>query len=383
MQRKLAPMEHGPTAAAKAIFVLLLSATLAACGGGAGEEQTGAEETADAAATEAPETATTEAPDAGATDGPGGEPTTAASEFGPITVAMSVPQSVVFLPADLGVAEGVFSDCGLDVENVVGDAGTVGPILASGEADMILHLAPLGVGQIMAGLPAKVVANQTGPWGQVLIVSNELADAGIQDAEDLRAQAGDRLISFGISAFGSGGHLSTLSLAEELGWTEGEEYDIVPLGGVNEITAGLESGVIDAFAWSPEVAYTMETTGVGHVIPNIVAEAVGPTMFEAFVASDAFIEERPEALKAYLECHYDYVEELQANPEQVTELAVEHWDKNREAMELSVEQIVADWSTDGSATEEQLAGVEEATVFLNEDVDEASPSQWWSFWQDL
>lgn len=361
-------------------LLAVLALVAAACGGGddAGTADEATEEPADTA-TEAP--VADEPTEPAATDEATAGGDTAAEDLGTVTVALSVPQSVPFLPADLGPELGKFEDCGVTVENITGESSTVGRSLAAGEADIALQFGTRGVGEIMQGIPAKVVAGQENPWSQVIVVSDELAEQGIETADDIRNLEEEQL-SFGISSFGSAGHLSVLRLAEFLEWTEGEQFEIVPLGGVNEITAGLESGTIDAFTWSREVAYTMETAGVGHVIEDIVAEAVGPTIFEAFLASDELINERPDAMKAYFECYFDFVQELKANPEQVTELAIEHWDKDPEALEQTVDQIIEDWSDDGSATEEQLQGLADGAVFQNDEVDEAPIDEWWQYWQD-
>lgn len=343
----------------------VLALALTACGAGGG----GGAESVESGDTAAEETAAA---------GEGG-----AEDLGTVTVALSVPESVPFLPADLGVELGVFEECGIQVNNITGESSSVGRSLAAGEADIALQFGTRGVGEIIQGIPAKVVAGQENPWSQVIVVSDELADAGIDGPEGLRNVGADQQLSFGISSFGSAGHLSVLRLAETLAWTESQQYEILPLGGVNEITAGLESGTIDAFAWSREVAYTMEAAGVGTVIEEIVAEAVGPTIFEAFLASDTFIEERPEALKAYFECYFDFVEELKADPERVTELAVEEWGKDSAALEQTVNQIIEDWSDDGSATDEQLEGLAAGAVFQNEEVDDAPIDQWWQYWQDV
>lgn len=344
--------------------VAIAALALSACGG---------DETADPAAE--PPAATDTGDDAGAEDDAG-------EDLGTVTVALSVPESVPFLPADLGPAQGAFEECGVTVENIAGESSTVGRSLAAGEADLALQFGTRAVGEIMQGIPAKVVAGQENPWSQVVVVSDELAEQGIETAEDLR-NVGDEQFGFGISSTGSAGHLSILRLAEDLGWTEGQEYEIVPLGGVNEITAGLEAGAIDAFTWSREVAYTMETRGVGHVIEDIVAEAVGSTIFELFAASDSFIEERPDALKAYFECYFDYVNELKQDPETVRQLAIEEWDKDPEALDQVLDQIMEDWSDDGSATDEQLQGLADGAVFQNDEVDEALIDDWWLYWQDV
>lgn len=345
------------------------SLLLTACGGSEDEPETAPD-------TEEP------ADDGASEEEPADDGSAAAEDLGTVTVALSVPESVVFLPADLGPSQGAFEECGIEVENIVGESSTVGRSLAAGEADIALQNGSRGVGDILQGIEAKLVAGQENKWSQVLVVSNEMYEAGIQSPDDVRAIE-DGNYSFGISSFGSAGHLSALKLAESLGWTEGQEYQIVPMGGVNEITAGLEAGAIDAFAWSREVAYNMETQGVGNVIEDLIPEAVGPTLFEVFLASDTFIEERPDALKAYFECYFAYVEELQADPEQVRELAIENWDSNPETLDQTLELIVSEWNTDGSASDEELEGLAEATVFQNDEVDEAPVEDWWLYWQDV
>lgn len=340
---------HRPTRLLAALAALVL---LTACGGAAGEAS-GGDEAAD----------------------------TGGGDLGTVTVALSVPESVTFLPADLGVELGVFDECGVQVENIVGESSTVGRSLAAGEADLALQAAPRAVGETMQGIPAKLVAGQKNPWSQVLVVSDALDEAGVTTAEAL-GESGE-LISFGISSFGSAGHLSVINLAEEFGWTEGEQYEVVPLGGVNEITAGLEAGAVDAFTWGIDVAYAIETQGVGHVIEDVVADAVGPIIFEGFQASNQFIEERPEALTAYLECYYDFVAELKEDPERVRELAIEEWGKDPAALDLYLEQTVEGWSSDGSATEEELQGLSEAALFQVEGLEEAPVDEWWQHWQDV
>lgn len=361
-------------------FIAAMTMLLAACSGGDTDEGDSA---ADAPAPTQDEGAEVAEGDATPEEGDDGEEASAEGEdLGTVTVALSVPESVPFLPADLGPSQGAFDDCGITVENITGESSTVGRSLAAGEADIALQFGTRAVGEIMQGIPAKVVAGQENPWSQVIVVTDELFDQGIETAEDIANLEGEQL-SFGISSSGSAGELSVLRLAESLGWTEGEDFEILPLGGLNEITAGLEAGAIDAFAWSREVAYTMQSRGVGHVIEDIVAEAVGPTIFELFVASDSFIEERPDALRAYFECYFAYVAELKADPEQVRQLAIDEWDSDPAALDQTLEQIMEDWSDDGSASDEQLQGLAAGAVFQNTEVDEAPTDEWWLYWDDI
>ena len=308
--------------------------------------------------------------------------TAAPEDLGTVTVALSVPDSLPFLPAQLGPEQGKFEACDVEVDIILGESSTVGRSLAAGEADLALQAAPRAVGEIMQGIPGKIVAGQKNPWSQVLVVSSDLAEQGITTPEDFAALEGGGY-GFGISSFGSAGHLSVLRLAEFLDWEEGPDFEIIPLGGVAEITAGLEAGAIDAFTWSRGVAYRMEAENVGLVIEGIVPEAVGPTIFEAFVASDTFIEERPEALVAYFDCYFDYVNELKADPDEVRRLALEEWDANPQTLDQTMDLIIEEWNPDGTATAAELEGLADGAVFQNDEIDDAPLGDWWLLWEDL
>lgn len=343
--------------------VLAVAMIAAACGGG------------DETAAPAPSPAPTPSQAA---------PSDEVPDLGTIIMFLSVPQSDVFLPAEVGPPLGKFEACGVDIRILTGASGQGMLSIAAGESDIVLTAMNQALSNIVQGVPAKMVAGQKNPWSQVLVVSKELADGGAVDTAGLRAiDTGADKMSIGISRLGSAGHLSSLRVAEFLGWAEDTDYEIIPLGGVNEITAGLEAGIIDMFAWSGGVAYNMEDKGVGRVIEDVVADAVGPIVFEGFVASNKFIEERPDALVAYMDCYFDYVAELKADPDEVVRLLSE-WNYSSLAIDRALPLLLRDWNDDGAVTEADLQGLMDAVVFTVTDVTEPTPaSDWWVFWQDL
>jgi len=305
--------------------------------------------------------------------------------LGTIIMFLSVPQSDVFLPAELGPALGKFEACGVEVRILTGASGQGMASIAAGESDLVLTALNQALSNIVQGVPAKLVAGQKNPWSQVLVVSKALADGGATDVAGLRAiDTSAKKVSIGISRLGSAGELSSRRLAQFLNWVDGTDYEIIPLGGVNEITAALEAGIIDMFAWSAGVAYRMEDTGVGLVIEDVIADAVGPVAFEGFVASNKFIEERPEALVAYMDCYFDYVAELKADPDEAARLLREEWNYEQRTIDRSLPGLLRDWNEDGSVSQAELDGLMESVVFTSENINAPTPSsEWFVFWQDL
>jgi ABC-type nitrate/sulfonate/bicarbonate transport system substrate-binding protein len=313
------------------------------------------------------------------------EPSENNEDLGTVNSLMSTADLVLYLPAQLGPEQGKFDACNVDVNVTLGQSDTVSPAILAGEADIALQFGGRAVGDIMQGVPAKVVAAQTPNWVMPLVISNALYDSGIQSPEDLEQLGTDGTpVRFGITSIGAATHFSLLKLAEFYGWTEGVEFEFVPLGRIGEITAALEAGEIDAFVFNRDVVMRVVDEGLGHMFDrDVIAEAVGPTLKEVFMASDKIIEENPEAVVAYFECYFDYVEELKANPDEARRLAIEKFGASPEALDLTLAEDIADWSSDGSATREQLEGLAANTVFQNEAVDEAPVEEWWLYWEDL
>ena len=164
-----------------------------------------------------------------ASESSGGTPT--------VRLIVSEGDSLPFIGAEAGLALGVWDDKGLDVMIIDGTSSTVGPSIASGNAEIGLGTGVKAASDIIAGLDATLTAADVLPWDQYVIASPE---AGASKPEDLKGK------KFGISSFGSAGHFATLTVAKNLGWSE-SDYTIVTLGNLEGLLGALRSGTIDAF----------------------------------------------------------------------------------------------------------------------------------------
>lgn len=301
---------------------------------------------------------------AGEGEGEGGD-------LGTLRVTTSVPNSLLFIGIQAADRLGTWEGTGLTVEHIQGSSPTVGQLMASGEAEIGAIDGNRAMANIDEGLPALLLGSVYSPWAQQIIAG---ANTGFDSLEDLEGA------NFGMTGEGSGGHYSVIKLAEHMGWSE-DDYTLTALGDIQALTAALEAGSIDAFAWSSTTAFAIEERGIGQVL-SPTDEIVGPNVFEIFTVMEETVNERPEALRVFFEGYYETIAELQQDPELAVSILVEEWEVDPEAARRAVELELPQHSTDGVISEEELAGVAEAAAFTT-GREVADPAQYYRLWSDL
>lgn len=289
-----------------------------------------------------------------------------------VRVVVSEGNSLPFIAAEAGNELGVWDDKGIDVEIIAGTSSTVGPTLASGNAEISLGTGVKAASDIIAGLDATLVAGCVLPWDQFVLASPDL---GASDPADLEGA------TFGISGFGSAGHFATLAIAENLGWPE-SDYEVIQLGNLEGLLGALRSGTIDAFIWSIEPVLTAEDEGFG-VNLGTVGELVGPNAFEAFMVRDDYAASNPEQVQAFFEGYYEAVEQLQADPDWAKEFVVENWHTDEDVADRAVDLLLPYLSTDGEIPEENRDGLADAVRLTVENVGDFDIHEIYTYWKDL
>ena len=315
-----------------------------------------AEETPEAAdPADAVEDPTEEAPD----DEPG-EPAEEAVDFGddPVRVMISTRFNLPMIGSDAAEELGIFEEMGLPVENLEGQDVTAG--LASGDVDVGLASPNRFIGAILQGLDATIVGPTIDIWGQYIIVSTDL---GVESVEELEPG-----VSIGISSFGSAGHYSGEKFAEQQGWGEGD-FEIVTMGDLDGLMAGLRQGTIDMFMWSAQAAFTLEQEGEAVLLGN-VGEIIGPNPLDVIIVSNDTIAERPEAIRAFCEGFYEAQERFKNDPDLAVTTFVEQWGFEPDITPAIVESGAQYLSTDDAMSDEMFENMAEATVFTIDGVDE-------------
>jgi ABC-type nitrate/sulfonate/bicarbonate transport system substrate-binding protein len=268
----------------------------------------------------------------------------------PLRVITSEQYDLPMIGADAGQELGLFEDAGLEVEVLAGQDAAQG--LASGDVDIAIASPNRFIGGILEGLEATIVGPTIDVWGQYIIVRDDL---GVDSPEDL---GGGR---WGISSFGSAGHFSVEKLAEDLGWGEGD-YEIVTLGDLEGLQAGLRNGTIDGFTWSAQAAFTLENEGEAHVIGN-VGDVIGPTPLDVIAVSNEAIEQRPDDVKAFCQGFYGAQKQFKEDPDLAKTTFVDTWGFHDEVTPRILDAGLPLLSTSPDMSDEMFDNMAEATVF--------------------
>jgi ABC-type nitrate/sulfonate/bicarbonate transport system substrate-binding protein len=289
-----------------------------------------------------------------------------------VRVVLSEGHSVPFIAADAGNQLGVWDDKDIKVETIAATSSTVGPTMASKQADISLQAGNKAAADIIAGVDSTLVAGCLLPWDQYIVAS---AKSGADEPADLKGK------TFGISGFGSAGHFATEKVAESLGWSK-SDFKIVQLGDLDGLLAGLERGTIDSFIWSIEPALSAQDKGFGKVLGS-VRDLVGPNAFEAFSVRDEFAEENPEAVKAFFDGYFEAVKMLQGDLDKAEDIVVNDWKNDPSVAERSVKAIVPLLSTDGQIPDDNLQGLGDAIDLTVENSEDFDVTEVYQYWKDL
>lgn len=328
-----------------AIGALML---VAAC---AGDSQTATDDTQDSTVAETPGTEQdTE------TQGSGEE--TEVEDLGTLTVAYVSENSLVYMGVQEGNNLGAWVETGVTVEVVSTDDAAATQLLAGGNVDIVAQTAVRLTESVKQGTEASIVGGIRKGNSQFLFVTD---DSGAESIEDLRGG------TFGISGFGSPGHFSTASAVDGLGWTE-DDYEIVALGGLAEIRAAVQQGSIDAFFWSAPVSYTLEAEGHGTILGHIGDYAADQGLI-SFSASNSVVEERPEAVAAFLDGFYGLIEEFQADPSIPKSIMVDEWGQAELAADAALETELDNMYTSPEISDKVLSDVVDMSEFFTPDTE--------------
>lgn len=296
---------------------------------------------------------------------PGGPDGARAADLGTVKVVVG-SKSIEFIAADLGLKLGVWKKRGLDVENAyVSGGGQVAQTLAAGAGDIGMTGGPNAAAAIVKGLDARIVAATAYSFvGGLLVVRK---DSPVKTVADLKGK------TFGISSPGSLTDFMATQVAASQGWKPGTDYKKAPVGGLDQLTAALQAGAIDAFAWSAEPAFLLQEKGQGRVLTNI-GEYVGPNLFEVILANTSAIKQKRDALKAYLDGYFETVRYMHAHPQETQQFMSENMGFSSYVVKSTYDLEIANLSRDGTANKEHLDGV---SKLLIKDGKTPPVSSWW------
>jgi len=148
------------------------------------------------------------------------------------------------LPFQLAKGKGIFAKHGLDITTVEHPRGTGSMCRALRSADLDIAVA------LTEGIVADIISN--GPTFKLVstYVQSSLhwavvvhPDSPYKSIEDLKGK------KFGISRFGSGSHLMTFLMADNLHWNLQTDLLFEVKGGLQDLLGGIKDKSTDAFLW--------------------------------------------------------------------------------------------------------------------------------------
>jgi NitT/TauT family transport system substrate-binding protein len=304
--------------------------------------------------------------------GGGGKSTSSGGKKGTVRLVVSEGNSLPFIAAEAGNKLGVWKDKGINVKIIDATSSTVGPTMASGDADVSLQAGNKAAADIVQGLKAKLVAGDVLPWDQYLVAA---PSSKATKPADLKGK------KFGISGFGSASHFATLRIAQSLGW-KNSDYQLVQMGSLENLIAGLKNHTIDAFIWSIDPVITAVQQGYGKNLGS-VSKLVGPNAFEAFTVSDAAAQSRPADIKAFFKGYYEAVADLKKDPQKAKDIVVNDWKTDPKVADQTVPKLLPLLSDDGKIPPANLKGLGNAIHLAVKNSGTFDVNSVYTYWQDL
>ena len=238
----------------------------------------------------------------------------------------------IYIP--FAVENGIFEKHGIDLEPINFDNGGPEALagVASGEAEMGSFGTPSIIG-VSRGIPYKIVAAPVDKDITFVLVARE----GINTIEDLKG----KVIATG--GVGSGPHQAFLKILETNNIKK-EEVIIQAAGDINE-EAILKASQADAIITSEPIVTKLEIEGVAHEIVK-AADVYGKYQHRYVFATDDFIKNNPEAVRATLEAQREAIQYAKDHPEELIQYATKELELDENLVRSFYEKSLPEWSTD-------------------------------------
>jgi NitT/TauT family transport system substrate-binding protein len=228
-----------------------------------------------------------------------------------IRVGKAQTAAWTFLPADVGVAEGLFAKEGLDLEiSSLGGDAKVQQALAAGSIDFGLGSGP-GLAFAAKGAPAIGVVAFAGPPRNISAIV--LADSPIKTISDLRGKL------MAVSTVGSLSDWLAKQMAIQEGWGQ-DGIRTVPLGAIETSLAALRAKRIDAMILATELGFSLEQRNEGRMLTSM--DRYAPHFITHVVfAPKSMVAEKPDLVERFLRGFFAAIAFMKAHRQETGEIA--------------------------------------------------------------
>jgi NitT/TauT family transport system substrate-binding protein len=229
----------------------------------------------------------------------------------PIHVGKAQGVAWTFLPAEVGVAEGLFAKQGLDVDIVsLGGDAKVQQALAAKSIDFGLGSGP-GMAFAVKGSPAVAVAAFAGSPRNISVIVR--ADSPIKTVADLKG----KLIA--VSTVGSLSEWLAKQMAIQEGWGQ-NGVRTAPLGAAETSIAALRAKQVDAIVLSTEAGFGLEERGQARIVTTM--DRYAPHFITHVVfAQKSVVADNPALIRRFLNGFFAAIAFMKTHREETSALA--------------------------------------------------------------
>lgn len=234
-------------------------------------------------------------------------------------VSVGVIPIVDVAPIYLGVEQGFFEECGLDVNLETGQGGAaIVPAVVSGQSEFGFSNITSLLLAASEGLPLQVVSNgvaSTGEQGEDFGAVIASPDSGITGAADLAGRT---------VAVNTLNNIGTTTVRESVRAAGGDPDSIqfveLPFP---EMPAALEQGNVDA-AWVVEPFLALGTDQGAQVVASNFVDTAEDLTVAAYFTSKQYAQENPEAVECFSSAMEQSLQYAQENPDAVRDILGEY-----------------------------------------------------------
>jgi NitT/TauT family transport system substrate-binding protein len=262
-----------------------------------------------------------------------------------VTVGKAVSALWAFVPADIGVQEGIFAKYGLDVEVLdLGNSPRLHQAMTAGSVDFAMT-SGADLAFVAKGEPARAIAAFATDPRNISITT--LADSPVKAVADLKGQR------IAISGTGSVSEWLVRQMAIQEGWGK-DGVMPTPLGSGDANLAALRTHQVGAMVASVEVALQLEAKGIGRMVTTMGKYAPRFHAHMMFVRQP-LLEQNPTLVDRFLKGFFASIAFMKANKEKTSEIASQALHIDRAIADRVYDEQIGMLETDGHIDPEAVA----------------------------
>jgi ABC-type nitrate/sulfonate/bicarbonate transport system substrate-binding protein len=253
-----------------------------------------------------------------------------------LRVGKAVPEAFSFVPLDVGLKKGFFTQNGLNIESIAfaGDA-RMQQAMAAGSLDIALGSGP-AMAFIVKGSPIKGVAAMAGP---PLLLTIVVRPDGPKNIADLK---GKRI---SVSTVGSLTYWLVSETSRQQGWGP-DGIVITPMGATAPQIAALDRGDIDGMVTDIATAFDLEKADRGRILTRF-GQLVKDFHIHVIFATNKLIADKPDAIRAFLKGWFETIAFMRKNKAETVAIAKDVMNKNEDITGKTYDELMPMFSDDG------------------------------------